>query len=140
MSNFADKKKFPLYALPDTLDRVEQFYRRDGCQSKSEFIEKAIIFYCGYLSADDCRDYYPEVIVSTMKASLECLENRMASLLFKNTVNLSMLLHVIAATHNINDENLTRLRGGCIEEVKRLRGNISLEEAVEVQRVQEVEE
>ncbi len=137
MSNFADKKKFPLYVLPDTLERVEKFYRKDGCQSKSEFIEKAIIFYCGYLSADDCRDYYPEIIVSTMKGSLECLENRMANLLFKNTVNLSMLLHVIAATHNINDENLSRLRGGCIDEVKRLRGNISLEEAVRVQKVEE---
>ena len=48
----ANKKiKFPLWLMPDTKATVECLYRQDGCSSQSEFIEKAILFYCGYLQS-----------------------------------------------------------------------------------------
>ena len=49
----ADKNKFALWMYPETLERVEKLYREDGCKSRSEFIEKAINFYCGYLTAEN---------------------------------------------------------------------------------------
>ena len=79
------KSKFALWAYPSTMKKVEKLYPDDNCKSKSEFIEKAILFYCGYLTAADYREYFPNVIVSTMQGTLESLENRMANLLFKNT-------------------------------------------------------
>ena len=49
----ANKKiKFPLWLMPDTKATVECLYRQDGCNSQSEFIEKAILFYCGYLQSE----------------------------------------------------------------------------------------
>ena len=49
----ANKKiKFPLWLMPDTKATVECLYRQDGCNSQSEFIEKAIQFYCGYLQSE----------------------------------------------------------------------------------------
>lgn len=69
----ADKNKFALWAYPETLERVEKLYREDGCKSRSEFIEKAINFYCGYLTAENYREYFPSVIVSTVKGSLDSL-------------------------------------------------------------------
>ena len=74
------KHKFALWLHPETLAKVEKQYRDDDCRSRSEFIEKAILFYAGYLAADNCRDYIPNVIVSTVKGSLDSLENRMANL------------------------------------------------------------
>ena len=58
----ADKNKFALWMYPETLERVEKLYREDGCKSRSEFIEKAINFYCGYLTAENYKEYFPEVI------------------------------------------------------------------------------
>ena len=79
----ADKNKFALWMYPETLERVEKLYREDGCKSRSEFIEKAINFYCGYLTAENYKEYFPEVIVSTVQGALDSFENRMASLMFK---------------------------------------------------------
>lgn len=50
---FENKKKFPLWAYPDTLEKVEELYREDNCRSQSEFIEKAVNFYIGYLTSED---------------------------------------------------------------------------------------
>ena len=53
----ANKKiKFPLWLMPDTKATVECLYRQDGCNSQSEFIEKAILFYCGYLQSEYAGD------------------------------------------------------------------------------------
>lgn len=79
----ADKSKFALWMYPETFERVEKLYREDGCKSRSEFIEKAINFYCGYLTAENYKEYFPEVIVSTVQGTLDSFENRMASLMFK---------------------------------------------------------
>ena len=132
--NMADKNKFALCAYPETLERVEKLYREDGCKSRSEFIEKAINFYCGYLTAENYREYFPSVIVSTVKGSLDSFENRMASLLFKTAVELSMMLHITAANYDIDEEMLSRLRGMCVKEVKRLHGTVSLDDAVKFQK------
>lgn len=128
------KCKYALWSYPDTMERVEKLYRDDGCKSKSEFMEKAINFYCGYITAENYREYFPSVIVSTVKGTLDSFENRMASLLFKTAVELSMMLHVTAANNDIDEETLSRLRGMCVKEVKRLHGNISFEEAVKFQK------
>ena len=54
----ANKKiKFPLWLMPDTKATVECLYRQDGCNSQSEFIEKAILFYCGYLQSEYAGDF-----------------------------------------------------------------------------------
>ena len=128
------KEKFALWLRPETKQMVEKNYKDAGCRSRSGFIEKAIIFYCGYLTATDYREYLPNIIVSTMKGNLDSFENRMANLLFKSSVELSMLLHVIAATHNIDGDTLENLKAYCSDEVKRLNGSVSLADAWKFQR------
>lgn len=128
------KERFSLRITPKTVEMIEKNYRESGCTSKSEFIEKAILFYCGYLTANDYREYFPNVIVSTMKGILDSLESRMANLLFKNSVELSMMLHVIAATHGIQEDTLSDLRRMCVDEVKKIHGSVSLAEAVKFQK------
>ena len=128
------KERFSLRITPETVDMIEKNYKGSGCITKSEFIEKAILFYCGYLTANDYREYFPNVIVSTTKGILDSFENRMANILFKNTVELSMVLHALAATHNISPDTLHELRRMCIEDVKKTNGTISLADAVKFQR------
>ena len=40
----SNKIKFPLWLTPECKQVVEDNYREDQCQSRSEFIEKAIWF------------------------------------------------------------------------------------------------
>lgn len=129
-----NKVKFALWARPETLNKVESCYKEDDCRSKSEFIEKAINFYCGFLSAKTYGDYIPVVFLSTMKGVMASLEDRMANLLFKNAVELSMLSHLTAATSNISTETVKKLRGMCVNEVKNIHGAVKLEDAFKYQK------
>ena len=127
------KIRIPLWIYPSVEEKIQKKYEADNCKSPSEFIEKAILFYCGYLASEEDRQYLPSVLVSTMQGSLDSFEDRMATLLFKIAVELSMMLHVTAAANEIDEDTLTRLRGLCVEEVKRLRGSVRLDDAVRFQ-------
>ena len=129
-----DKQKFPLWAKPETLESVKELYRSDNCKSQSEFIEKAILFYVGYLTADEPKSYLPNMFLSTMKSIVRESDNRTGRLLFKLAVELSMLLNVAAALWDVDRSELARLRGNCIEEVKRLNGTISFDDAMDWQQ------
>ncbi len=127
------KIRIPLWIYPSVEEKIQKNFEADNCKSPSEFIEKAILFYCGYLASEEYRQYLPNVLVSTMQGSLDSFEDRMATLLFKIAVELSMMLHVTAAANEIDEDTLTQLRGLCVEEVKRLRGSVRLDDAVRFQ-------
>ena len=129
-----DKQKFPLWAKPETLQSVKEIYQSDNCRSQSEFIEKAILFYIGYLTADRPKSYLPNMFLSTMKSIVRESNNRMGRLLFKLAVEISMLLNVAASMWDIDKSELASLRGNCIEEVKRINGTISFDDAVDWQQ------
>ena len=77
----ANKKiKFPLWLMPDTKATVERLYRQDGCSSQSEFIEKAILFYCGYLQSEYAGDFLPKILGETLEATPE-IEQQVTNLL-----------------------------------------------------------
>lgn len=131
---FENKKKFALWVYPDTLETVSELYRGDNCESKSEFIEKAIRFYAGYLTSEDKSGFLPTVVTSTLKSIVAESDNRQSRLLFKLAVELAMLQNVVAASQEIDPDSLERLRGECVREVKRLNGGFSLNDAVTWQR------
>lgn len=131
---FENKKKFALWVYPDTLETVSELYRGDNCESKSEFIEKAIRFYAGYLTAEDKSAFLPTVVTSTLKSIVAESDNRQSRLLFKLAVELAMLQNVVAASQEIDPDSLERLRGECVREVKRLNGGFSLNDAVTWQK------
>lgn len=137
ISNNDDKVKLSVYLRPETNEKLQSYYKPLGFRSKSDLIDDAINFYCGYLTADDCKDYYPAVITSAVKANLESLENRMARILFKYTVELTMLMNIIAATYNVDQGTLDKLRAKCVNEVKRLNGRINFEDVVRYQRYED---
>lgn len=131
---FENKKKFALWMYPDTLEKVEEIYREDNCGSRSEFIEKAVKFYIGYLTAEKKDSYLPGVVTSTLKAIVAESDNRTSRMLFKIAVELAVLQNVVAATNEIDEVTLNRLRGECVKEVKRLNGSLSFDDAVDWQK------
>ena len=130
MENKSDKVKFGLVLSPETLEKAGQLYKSDNAKCRSEFIERAIIFYSAYISAESYSDYLPKVVLSTIRGSLDGLESRMASLIFKLAVEVSVLNRVTAATVDISELNLPRIRADCVRDVQRTQGVISLAEAV----------
>lgn len=133
MSVSKDKIKFAAYLYPETLDKIRELYRGDDCSSKSEFIEKAVRFYIGYLTAEDKSNYLPNMFLSNMRAIASESDNRVSRMLFKLAVEQAMMMNIMAANYDIEPGTLSRLRGSCVEEVKRLGGSFSMKDAVEWQ-------
>lgn len=129
-----NKRRFQLWLKPSVLELVEDWYPRDNCNSKSEFIEKAILFYTGYLAANGAKDYISKNITSTLRGMLNDSESRISRMLFKLTVELAMTMNIVAATHNITQNQLRELRATCVNEVKRTNGTYSLKDAVDMQK------
>ncbi|MCI8553474.1 MAG: hypothetical protein HFJ80_00810, partial [Clostridiales bacterium] len=97
------------------------------------FIAKAIIFYAGYLSSERNTLYLPNIVTSTLKSIVRESDNRTGRLLFKIAVELAMTMNVLASMEEIDDIDLARLRGNCVEEVKRINGMLSFDDAVKWQ-------
>ena len=129
---FADKRKYTLYFDSASMKRVDDLYRQEGFRSKSEFIEKAIDPYCGYLTAENHIDYLPKVVISTIKNTLDAFETRISKILFKSNVELSNLTQVTAATVDTSELNLSRVRANSVRYVQQTHGFISLAEAVKL--------
>ena len=54
--------------------------------------------------------------------------------MFKLAVEMAMIMNILASMQDISDEMLQRLRYECVNEVKRLNGGFTFEDAVEWQR------
>ena len=77
------KRRFQLWIRPSTLELADTLYEKDNCDSRSEFIEKAILFYAGYLSAEDNKTYLPNIVTSTLKSIVAESDHRQNRMLFK---------------------------------------------------------
>lgn len=135
-----NKERTAVWLYPETMERLDGWLIQDNCKSRSEFIEKALCFYMGYLGTEDISSYLSKALLASIQGTLQKTENRVANNLFRLSVEISMMMHLLATTLDVSDEELYRLRGRCVAEVKKTKGKIRLDDAVEFQNGIEVEE
>ena len=97
-------------------------------------MEKALRFYMGYLSSQKNQDYLAHVIPATVKGIVDESSNRMGRLLFKMAVEQAVTENILAAVCDVDQTELKRLRGQCIEEIRKTNGMISFDKALSWQR------
>ena len=129
-----EKIKFALRIRPETQQLVKDFYPLDDCQNQSEFIEKAIRFYAGYVASKDGTEFLAPILVSALQGTVQDAENHIARLLFKLAVEIDMMMNVLASEIDVTPDALERLRGRGIQEVKKTAGSITFKDAVRYQR------
>lgn len=129
-----DKTRFALWAEKDVLSLVKENYKKDNCKTQSEYIENAIRFYTGYLAAKSADHFLPHVLSSVLEGKLGMLGDRIGRLLFKLTVEESMLMHIIASDTDIDLTTLNKLRGRCVQDAKRTNGEITFADALKFQK------
>ena len=75
---------------PETKQKIERWYQEDNCRSKNEFIEKAVNCYTDMLAAGESTTL-PRAVQSAIDNRLKLFEDRMASLLYKQAVEIDMM-------------------------------------------------
>ena len=123
----SDKTKFPVYMSKETERRLEQHNSADGSTSKTAFVENAINFYIDYLMMENVGAYLPKTLLSVIDGRLGLFENRIASLMYKQTVQTDMAMNIVASSFNLDEDYMHRQRVRSIANVKQTNGQLSFE-------------
>jgi len=124
-----EKKRAAFYGETDLLKIADSYLRQADCRSRNEFINKATRHYIAFLQKENDNEFLTPALESVLSGMLGGMENRIARIMFKLAVELSMTMHIVAAQGEVDEETLIRLRGYCVDEVKRLNGKITFDKA-----------
>ena len=129
-----NKKRTAVWLSPGVIRRMDSWLKEDNCSTRSEFIEKALRFYMGYLSTEDTSAYLSQALVDTLQGIVADHSNRLRTMISKWCVELNMMGHTIAAHFRADPINRRELRAYAVDEVKRTNGQISFDRALDQQR------
>ena len=129
-----DSKRIGLYIGKDLLKACDNAIAQTNATSRSEFISNAIEFYIAWLNSKNVSRVLTPALESVISSKILDTEDRIARVLFKQGVELAMLMHVIAATNDITEDQLRDLRKICVDEVKRNSGKYKFDDAVRFQK------
>lgn len=102
-------------------------YQEDNCRSKNEFIEKAVNCYADMLAAGEST-MLPRAVQSAIDSRLKLFEDRIASLLYKQAVEMDMAMSILLQSLNVSEDVLRQERAKSIAAVKRTNGQLRLEQ------------
>ena len=112
-----------------TRSAIEQLMGDEGSRSMNEFIEHAVNHYIDHILMTRATTL-PKAISSAIDGRLGVLEDRLSALQFNNSVELDMLVQIIARAYKFNDTALRKLRSDSVKNVKQTSGRVSLANAV----------
>ncbi|WP_416325455.1 ribbon-helix-helix protein, CopG family [[Eubacterium] hominis] len=128
-----NKQRTTIWLSPKTFASLDEMVKRGNCRSRSELIEKALKFYDGYLRSTQENEFLPIALSSAMSGIVKSSEDRIARVLFKNAVEIAMMMNVLSATAEIDEATLKKLRAKCIKDVKGSLGKINFEDIYKYQ-------
>lgn len=134
-----NKERVVAWLPPDMIETMELIEKKQGMKNHTELVQKAVDFYIGYLTSRGATDFLSDNILSAIQGSIQGTENRTSTNLFRLSVETSMMMHLLALTLDVSDEELNQLRGVCIREVKQTNGKIKIDKAIAFQNKDEVD-
>lgn len=124
-----DKVRTAFYGERSLLKISDSYLKAANCRSRNEFINQAMRHYIAYLQKEKDNEFLTPALESVLSGMIGDTENRLARILFKLAVEISMLTHITASQFEISDAEVERLKKYCVDEVSRLNGKISFENA-----------
>jgi metal-responsive CopG/Arc/MetJ family transcriptional regulator len=134
MSSNADKTKFSIRVDTKLLELCDEYIEKTDTLNRTELIEMALKFYISYLTSKKIEDYLLQSLSSVLTSTVHDSENRIARIIFKMSVELSKLSHIIAYSHNVDENTLQKLHEKCLDEVKRINGTVNFEDVYKYQK------
>ena len=123
-----NKQRVSLYLDKKTIQVVDSYIKKNGLHSRNEFFEKA----AENLIADEAIKSGGDVMSEKLAKAIEVVsENNAKAIskgLFRYAVQLEMMMRYIAQTHEFTDDELDEMRREAINNVRRTRGKIKLDD------------
>ena len=123
-----DKQRVSLYIDKETVKTVDVFIKKHGYHSRNEFFETA----AKNLIADSALNFGEDIMSDKLAKAIENVSEENAKAiskgLFRYAVQLEMMMRVIAKTNHFTDDELEDMRREAVNNVRRTRGKIKLED------------
>ena len=129
-----DKSRHTVWMKKETWKTVKDAYKGDNCSSQSEYIEKAVEFYTGYLNARSAGAYLLRVLADVLEGKLLLFGDRVDKLLFKMAVEIGIMQNIIAADTDIDLQTLEKLRALCVRNATDTHGSVGFDDALIFQK------
>ena len=108
-----------IYIDKELLSRCDAAIPATNARSRSELISDALELYLAWLHSKDASKVLTPALESVIAGKIGDTENRLARVLFKQGVELAMLMHVVAAANEAlrmaeeaNTEMMGKMTGG----------------------------
>ena len=128
------KTKHGFWLTPETKEKVEKFYRVDNCKSQSEFIEKAINFYVGYVCTENAGAFLPRALSDIIEAKFAIIKKKLGRIMFKHSVETNITNHILAADTDMDQQTSEHLRNRSVREVLETNGEITFLDNLKFQK------
>ncbi len=125
-----NKNRLALRMKADTKRKIDQWYKATGCRSRNQFVERAVNFYVDHLAVQDDSGTLPRAVLSSLDGRLGMFEDRLSSLMFKHSVELDMVMGILADAYEFTPEDIRRRRADSVRTVKSTNGRLPFEEKI----------
>ena len=123
-----NKQRVSLYLDKKTIQVVDTFIKKKGLHSRNEFFERAVENLIADEAIKTGGDVMSEKLAKAVENVFEDNAKAISKGLFRYAVQLEMLMRVIAKTNHFTDDELEDMRREAINNVRRTRGKIKLED------------
>ena len=132
----AKKEKQTVWLYPETKELISKHIDAAAARNDSQFIEKAIRFYAGYLDTNtmEATDYLGSAVHAIIEGCVLGAEQRISRAIFKLAAESAMQSHILAALEEMSEEDLGKLYNMCLQDVRKTNGIINFRAAHEFQK------
>ena len=123
-----NKQRVSLYLDKKTMQVVDSYIKKNGLHSRNEFFEKAAENLIADEAIKSGGDVMSEKLTKAIEAATENNAKAISKGLFRYAVQLEMMMRYIAQTHEFTDDELDEMRREAINNVRRTRGKIKLDD------------
>lgn len=130
MSEKYNKQRTCVWLTSNTLNKIDALKTMDdSASSRGEIIEKAVDFYKSHIDLKQDVDYVAPILKSLVEGTMNTYFDRLNRNLFKEAVELNILIHCFGKMFNIDDDTYKKLRKIAVDEIKQSKGTIALLDA-----------
>ena len=127
------KQKYAYWMRPSMVAEIEEMLSEANATSKGDFVCKSVDFYIGYLRQQKNINYLAPMLAGAIKSEVRSLGKDVCEMLFKLAVEMGINSNITAAVNDIEDESLENIRRNVAQEIARVNGILTFEDANEWQ-------
>ncbi len=122
------REKTTFYLTDELIKMLNTIQELGEHKSRNASVEEAVKFYFAFLTESISQEFLCGVFGNKIDSTLSRSNDRIASLLYKNSVELNLLARLIASDRNVSPDTYSNMRRKAVEDVKKSNGRISLKE------------